>query len=200
VQHAGVAAARVSLAPCIEFDHGTITRRRAKECPGNSFVGDPSLMKLLRAWHEHCGRPGLSESIVRDVGPEAAQDQAKLLRADLSKASINRPVLTSASPEVEPLCFHDMRATIVTWARRAGKPDGWIAERTGHVTKKMLDRYTQQALTLAGLGYEPFPDVSLTLRELAELVASTDAAARGWDHGPGWRCQPIGRITGKRQW
>ena len=60
---------------------------------------------------------------------------------------------------------------VSTWARRAGKDDAWTKQRTGHTaTSKMLDRYTRMAVTLADLNYQPFPDVTEALPELAEAA------------------------------
>jgi integrase len=51
--------------------------------------------------------------------------------------------------------FHDLPATFVTWAKRQGRSDGWISDRTGHITKEMLDRYDRAARTLEEPRYVP---------------------------------------------
>jgi integrase len=61
-----------------------------------------------------------------------------------------------------------LRATFATWAKRAGKGDGWIQDRTGHLSPSMRERYERQARTLADLNYEPFPDISRAIPELVE--------------------------------
>src|SRR6185436_19414385 len=94
-------------------------------------------------------------------------------RADLRAAGITREVLFTKAPNVEPLRFHDGgRATFVTWAKRAGKSDGWIADRTGHLTSSMIERYTRAARTLEDLKIEPFP-------ELAEALDRSPGGGRG---------------------
>lgn len=81
------------------------------------------------------------------------------------------PELFSTAPNVEPIRFHDGRATFCTWARRAGKSETWIKERTGYTPSSgTLDRYTRMAQTLSDLEYEAFPDVSSAVPELAELL------------------------------
>jgi hypothetical protein len=58
----------------------------------------------------------------------------------------------------EPLLSHDLRSTFRTWARRDGKTDACISERTGQeVTGDMINRYDRGAQTLADLAYAPFP-------------------------------------------
>ncbi|MBI5536865.1 MAG: tyrosine-type recombinase/integrase [Deltaproteobacteria bacterium] len=149
----------------VDFDHRTITRSRCKGSPGNIFAMDPSLYGVLQAWHEHCGKPAPGKPVVRDLGPDARHEQAQYLRDDLREAGVTRAVLFSDAPDVAALRFHDLRATFVTWARRAAKSDAWISERTGHLTKEMIDRYTRAAQTLADLGYDPFPDLTNAIPE-----------------------------------
>ena len=48
----------------------------------------------------------------------------------------------SSKLESSRCAFHDCRSTFCTWARRAGKTDSWISERTDHdVTGKRIARY-----------------------------------------------------------
>jgi hypothetical protein len=84
----------------------------------------------------------------------------------------------TAAQNVEPLRFHDLRATFVTWAKRAGKGDGWISDRTGHLTPEMIDRYSRAARTLADLKMEPFPELKGTIPEFCD-----DATDRGGGGG-----------------
>jgi hypothetical protein len=76
-------------------------------------------------------------------------------------------LFTDDDPRIEPLRFHDLRASFTSWAYRAGKSDGWISDRTGHLEPKMLERYKRAARTLADLQIVPFPDLSNALPELS---------------------------------
>jgi hypothetical protein len=69
-----------------------------------------------------------------------------------------------------PLRFHDLRATFVTWAFRMEKSDSWIEDRTAQITKKIMIRYKRAARSIADLTYEPFPDISRAIPELAQLA------------------------------
>ena len=100
-----------------------------------------------------------------------------MLRADLKAAGVTRELLFARSAHVEPLRFHDMRATFVTWSRRAGKGTGWIADRTGHLTEEAMRRYDRGARMLADLKYKPFPDLSAALPELSEDIANVTRLA-----------------------
>ena len=61
---------------------------------------------------------------------------------------------------VQPIRFHDLRATFTTWALRQGRGKFWLQDRTGHITDEQMARYARQARTLADLRIEPFPDIS----------------------------------------
>ena len=172
----------------LDFDHHTITSLQSKTGLPQIFAqADPaipglrSLMVVLKRFHEQLGAPERHEPIVRDHGCKPRRE-AQTLRADLKAAGITRELLFSEAANVEPLRFHDMRASMVTWARRAGKGWGWISDRTGHLTPNMMDRYDRGARTLADLQYTPFPDISTALPELANDLANVtrlDAHRRG---------------------
>jgi integrase len=186
----------------IQWDHGTVSvlhqKGRVRLDAGENdehgvpifFHVEPAcVLRVLRAWWEHCGRPGGDEPVFCDLrGPDEPwredREDAKVVRADL-KASIPedklREILFSEAGNVQQIRFHDGRATFCTWARRAGKSDTWITERTGHTPMSdMVKRYTRMAQTLADLRYEPFPDVTMAIPELAPQRAAVclDCAAK----------------------
>jgi integrase len=122
------------------------------------FVADPGLMTILGDWHEHQGKPEDDQPIVTGVD-YAPKRLATALRDDLKAVGVKRAILFEETAEnVEALRFHDLRSTFCTWARRLGKSDAWISERTGHeLTGDMINRYDRGAQTLDDLAYVPFP-------------------------------------------
>jgi integrase len=160
----------------IDFENGTLSVLKTKTGAPAFFAVDASLVFLLRLWHERCGRPGGDQGIISGVDCEPRRE-AQALRADLAAAGIKRAALSSYDPNIEPLRFHDLRATFVTWARRAQMSDAWISERTGHQSDEMIARYTRAAQTLADLRYVPFPDISGAIPELAPLSPPLSPAA-----------------------
>jgi len=184
----------------IDWKHGTVSvlhqkgHQRLDAEDGDEEQGTPiffvatpgCVMTVLRAWYEQCGRPDVDELVIRDVcGAEEVwreeHDEAKVIRRDLKASGVTRELLFSEAKNVQPLRFHDLRATFCTWAKRAGKDAAWIKERTGHTpTSNMLDRYTRMAVTLADLSFTPFPDVTGAIPELAprEPAVCLDCAAR----------------------
>jgi integrase len=170
----------------VDAKHGTLASFKTKTGRAQHFVADRGLMALLRAWHLHCGSPDAEQAIVlppkrkkkhddpRDVR-EIEIDPKRLanaLRDDLKAVGITRAILfEDEAPNVEPLRFHDLRSTFCTWARREGRSDVWISERTGHdLDGDMINRYDRGAQTLTDLEYAPFPDLTGAVPELAALA------------------------------
>jgi integrase len=158
----------------VDLENGTLLSTVSKTGIAQMFEIAPGLVSVLRAWHAYCGKPVPDKRIARDVKVDQHR-LAPALRDDLRAAGVTRPVLFQVDAKnIEPLRFHDLRATFVTWAKRAGKGDGWISDRTGHVTPAMIDRYSRAARTLADLRIEPFPDLTSAIPELATKRPSAE--------------------------
>jgi hypothetical protein len=63
------------------------------------------------------------ESSSCDVSAASLGEKPK--RCDLKAAGVKRAALDSDDPNIDPLRFHDLRATFVIWARRAQMTDAW---------------------------------------------------------------------------
>ncbi|WP_438015016.1 tyrosine-type recombinase/integrase [Sorangium sp. So ce315] len=184
----------------VDIDSRTLLSKVSKNGLAQLFEIPAGLAWVLRRWQAHLQNPSPSSPVVprEELGLRVSRNgEAEALREDLRIAGVKRAALFEAGGNVEPLRFHDLRATGVTWAKRAGKGDGWIADRTGHLTPEMLDRYTRAARTLEDLRIEPFPDLTGTIPELARLggeepphggtppaAAPSGGAAPGSEGGP----------------
>lgn len=127
-----------------------------------------SLLDLLVLYRKYLGDPAGDQPIIGKL--LCADDhEAAQLRADLKCAGVTREELFRKSEREEPLRFHDLRATFVTWAFRMERPNSWIEDRTGQVTERIMKRYKRAALSITDLEYEPFPDISRAIPELAKL-------------------------------
>ena len=172
----------------VDFDHGTLASFKTKTGRAQYFVADRGLMAVLEAWHRHLGKPGDDEPIVSvdSIGcdPKA---MAPTLQGDLRTAGISARSSSSARPRTSrPLRFHDLRSTFCTWARRIGKSNAWISERTGHEpTGDMINRYDRGATTLDDLAYEPFPDITRAVVPLTPppLASGGPTGGRGGSTG-----------------
>ncbi len=165
-----------------DFAHGTLSSFKTKTGRAQHFVADRGLMALLKGWHEHQGKPGDDEPIVRaaDLGCETKLSATTLRDVDLKAAGVTRGILFEADADnVEALRFHDLRATFCTWARRAGKGDAWISERTGQdVNGDMISRYDRGAQTLEDPTYQPFPDIAQAVGPTFEAPVAHAVAHR----------------------
>ena len=163
----------------VDFDHGTLASFKTKTGRAQYFKADPGLMAILKRWREHQGEVPDDDHIVTEESiVYEAKRLATALRDDLTLAKVTRAILFEDNAEnVEALRFHDLRSTFCTWARRAGKSDAWISERTGHdVTGSMISRYDRGAQTLADLEYVPFPDIAAAIPELAAIALAKPLA------------------------
>jgi integrase len=95
---------------------------------------------------------------------------AKQLRADLNTAGVTRAELFERSAVRRPVRVHDLRATFVTISLANGKSETWVADRTGHRSSAMINRYRRQARTWAELGLDELSALDRALPELAALA------------------------------
>jgi integrase len=146
----------------VDIAHRTLTSLESKTGLAQMFEIGDDLADLLTRWHEHRGGPKPSAPVIRIETDRTAE----LLREHLQAAGIERGILFGGNPKVQPLRFHDLRATFITWARRQGRGWGWISDRTGHVTREQMDRYNRAARTLSDLRIDPFPTLDGAIPEL----------------------------------
>lgn len=139
----------------------------------DGLPGLGSLIELLRRWREFSGWPPDSAPVIPTLHCRR-RAEAATLRQDLLVAGVTRGILFTNTEEIQALRFHDLRATFVTWAKRAGKHDGWIKHRTGHITDAIMERYNRAALNVSELRLKPgpFPDISTAIPELAQVNVS----------------------------
>ena len=157
----------------VDFKNRTLTVLETKTGVPQVFELGADVVAVLEAWYELQGRPAATAPIIKHADLQCRKDrEASTLQDDLKAAGVTREILFSEADNVEPLRFHDLRATFVTWARRQGKGRGWIGDRTGHLTDEMMNRYDRGARLLADLKYEPFPDVSKAIPELSNILSN----------------------------
>ena len=94
---------------------------------------------------------------------------AKHLRADLKAAGVTRSELFERSAVRRPVRVHDLRATFVTISLANGKSETWVADRTGHRSSEMINRYRRQARTWSELGLGELSPLNRALPDLARL-------------------------------
>ncbi len=129
-----------------------------------------------RAWALH---PGVAAAL-RKLKPEGAEQAdrvfggldegsrfADTLRDDLTTAKIGRPELTERSPNRRPIRLHDLRTGFVTLSLAAGRSESWVADRTGHRSSVMINKYRRAARSASELGLGELAPLDQALPELA---------------------------------
>lgn len=138
----------------LDLVRGTITLDRNKTDDPRAWVLDPGVAAALRVWRNHFRRGAPETAVVfTDAEGNAIPHHplARLLRADLKKAGVGRPILFESSDQRQQLRAHDLRGTFVTLALANGKTETWVADRTGHKSSKMIYRYRRAARQAAEL-------------------------------------------------
>jgi hypothetical protein len=95
---------------------------------------------------------------------------AEHLRADLKAAGVTRSELFERSAVRRPVRVHDLRATFVTISLANGKSETWVADRTGHRSSEMINRYRRQARTWSELGLGELSPLNRALPDLAAIA------------------------------
>lgn len=118
-----------------------------------SWALDPGVLAALLVWKEKYNPHAMPDDYVllEDGVPINVAGLAKQFRRDLRKAGITRPQLFEQSPTRQAIRCHDLRATFVTVSLANGKTEAWVADRTGHRSSLMINRYRRKARTWSEL-------------------------------------------------
>jgi hypothetical protein len=135
-----------------------------------SWALDPGVARALKMWKEaYCKDAKLDDHVFVDpmVGaPLYTLHLADHLREDLRAAGVTRPALFERSDVRRPIRVHDLRATFVTVSLANGKTETWVADRTGHRSSVMINRYRRAARTWAELSMGPLSPLDDAIPEL----------------------------------
>jgi integrase len=155
-----------------DFDltRGQVMLDENKTDDPRSWVLDPDVVRALRAWKE-CYCAGAQPDDFVFVNPEDGVRLYTLhladeLRRDLRRAGVTRSTLFERSDVRCPIRVHDLRATFVTVSLANGRTETWVADRTGHRSSVMINRYRRAARTWAELAMGPLAPLDEAIPEL----------------------------------
>ena len=100
-----------------------------------------------------------------------------MLRAGLLEAGATRAELHHDGVNRRKLRVHDLRATFVTLSLANGRTETWVADRTGHRSSQMINRYRRAARSASELGLGPLVPLDAAIPELGAGVIGGDQAA-----------------------
>jgi integrase len=154
----------------INLDAGSLSLDANKTNDPRAWAMDPGTRETLRAWKQFLGNAGDDDLVfVTQEGKQYPQDCfASLLRTSLKTAGVTRPELFEDGVNTKRIRAHDLRGTFVTLALANGKTETWVADRTGHRSSQMINRYRRQARTAEELGLGWFKPMHMTIPELAD--------------------------------
>ena len=130
------------------------------------------MLAVLKAWKDkRNAKPSDLVFIDENSGPHDLTKLAERLRLHLKTAKVNREELFETTRLRGRLRVHDLRATFVTLALANGRTETWVADRTGHRSTVMINRYRRQARAAAELELGD-------LKPLVDVLAGDDSH---WD-------------------
>jgi hypothetical protein len=156
---------------------GAVDLDKNKTDDPRTWALDQAVVLALRAWvarrEAAAGAPLASSTpmFVDEEGKRLQYDHqnAKRFRAHLRAAGLEkeRPDLFERSASRMHIRLHDLRATFVTLSLANGKTETWVADRTGHKSSDMINKYRRAARTAAELNLGPLRPLNTSIPELA---------------------------------
>lgn len=147
--------------------------------------------RALRRWKELAAPNAEASSHVFAYRGEhvGVEHPADTLRGHLGRVEGIRPKLLEDGPNRRRLRAHDLRATSVTLALANGKTETWVADRTGHKSSNMINRYRRAARTVAELSLGWLAPLDEAIPELRRTVYGSSTG--GSSSGEPARAQPV---------
>jgi integrase len=158
---------------CFDLERGAVRLDENKTDDPRSWALAPSVVAALRRWKEMRHGLGPFEGV-------ADLHAAVRFRAHLDLAGVTRPELFLRTDARRPIVAHDLRATFVTVGLANGRSETWVADRTGHKSTLMIQKYRRSARTLAELGVGDFTPMD-------QAIAWSETLAR--------KQKAIGKLT-----
>ena len=144
----------------VDLDLGAAELDENKTDDPRTLPLGPDVAAALRAWIAHreaATGEKLSAAAPLFVDEDGARidgegkNLAKLFRAHLKAAGVDRAALFERSASRQQVRLHDLRASFVTLALANGQTETWVADRTGHKSSTMINKYRRAARTAAEL-------------------------------------------------
>lgn len=174
---------------CVDTQRGAVRLDKNKTDDPRAWALSCGVAAAFDAWftlREDAGKPiGLDDPVFAledEYGePVSHEHAANRFRNHLKAAGITRPELFESSKTRRPIRLHDTRATFVTIALANGKSETWVADRTGHKSSTMIQRYRRAARMVEELG---LGDLVPLVDAIPELAAVAERGKRAHDARP----------------
>ena len=153
----------------LDLERGAVTLDENKTDDARAWALDPGVVVALRAWRAQRGAESTDRVFVDEHGrPLPSESLADVLRADLQAVGVDRKELLTAGTNRQPLRVHDLRGTFITLSLANGKTETWVADRTGHTSSNMINRYRRAARSAGELELGPLLPLEQVVPELCQ--------------------------------
>jgi integrase len=177
----------------VDLERGVISLDENKTDNPRAWTLDPSVRRALVRWKERFAEGAEPDALVFMLNGVTldVEHLAASFRSHLQQAGGIRPILFERTPNRMRIRIHDQRATFVTLALASGRTETWVADRTGHKSSQMINRYRRSARTAAELNLGWLAPLDQAIPELSESVCQTSAGgASGSETAPTVRRKP----------
>lgn len=158
----------------VDLKRGSVTLERHKTdaySEPRTWALGADVHRALLLWRRH-HRPQATLVFCDERGESVnATRLPRWLRDGLVLAGNERTEMVEGTERRQRLRVHDLRGTFVTLALANGKSEQWVADRTGHQSTIMIQRYRRAARTAAELALGWPAPLDTALPELAALGA-----------------------------
>ena len=161
----------------LDLKHGTINLDVNKTDDARSWVLDAGTAEAFRRWRKIAPPsryvfppPALPQARREAETPFAVGQLPRQLRELLTKAGVVRTDLFTQNDKRQRIRAHDLRASFITISLALGRSETWVADRTGHTSSVMINRYRRKARQVAQLNLGPFLPLHAIIPELAALA------------------------------
>jgi integrase len=122
---------------------------------------------VVRALRRHCELRGIKRGDLVFVRPDVT-NQARLYRSHLMQSGVDRVELHEKGANWGMMRAHDLRGTFVTLALASGRTETWVADRTGHRSSQMINRYRKASRSASELALGWLEPMEHAIPELAD--------------------------------
>ncbi len=178
----------------VDLERGAVNLDQNKTDDPRTWALSPGVPAALRAWltlrTKAIGETlSPSSPLFVDAAGERVEvdshSMARMFRGHLRAAGIDRPALFEHSETRQQIRLHDLRATMITIALSTGRSETWVADRTGHKSSTMINRYRRAARTASELGLGDLSPLDQAIPELAPSATGEPGAPPGAAGGKG---------------
>lgn len=165
----------------LDLERGAVSLDENKTDDPRAWALDPSVARALVAWRSmRRRRPKPSDPVFVDEEGRSVIDRGDgkgcdRLREHLRVAGVDRAELFEQSEVRQRIRMHDLRATFITINLANGKTESWIADRTGHTSSEMINRYRRAARRVSELGLGELAPLDEAIPELPRTTPEPPA-------------------------